>query len=153
MDTQTRQGGEQKRLSRRVLLGGTAVGGTGILLAACGAVAATPAEETAPAEKDAESKAEMAPKAEPQVLRISNYHSPEDARWTALSQTFAEGAEALGITIETPQEYREVWQKRTTEFAAGTTTVDITYNQNNWALGSAACSSRCFNYSSPAMCR
>ena len=134
MAIQARRGRELYAPTRRVVLGGAVFGGTGMLLAACGAVSTAPAGEAAPAEKEAESKAEMAPKAEPQVLRISNYHSPEDARWTALSQTFAEGAEALGITIETPPEYREVWQKRTTEFAAGTTTVDITYNQNNWAL-------------------
>ncbi len=123
------------RMTRRSLLGsGVAAGGIAIL-AACGtAVAPTgePKADMAEAPK-AEEKTEMMEKP---VLVISNYHSPEDPRWTALSETFRVGAESLGITIETSADRGNggVFGKRNTEFAAGITNVDLTYNQVNWAL-------------------
>jgi len=103
-------------------------------MAACGAVPAAPAAEAPKAAAPAAPKAEAAPKMVVKEITISNYHSPEDPRWKALSETFKIGEQALGMKINTTLEFREVQQKRNAEFAAGTTNVDITYNQVNWVL-------------------
>ena len=123
------------RMTRRSLLGsGVAAGGIAIL-AACGTAVATtegPKADMAEAPKAEEAKVME----EKPVLVISNYHAPDDPRWTALSETFRVGAESLNITIEPSPDRGNggVFGKRNTEFAAGITAVDITYNQVNWAL-------------------
>ena len=120
--------------TRRQVLAATVGAASALTLAACGAVPVAPPAEAPQTEEKPAPKAEAPPETEVRELTISNYHSPEDPRWTAISETYRIGEEALGIKINTTPEYREVNQKRATEWAAGTTTVDITYNQLNWFL-------------------
>ena len=121
-------------ITRRQVLAATVGAASALTLAACGAVPAAPPAEAPETEGKPAPKAAAPPETGVREITISNYHSPEDARWKALSETYRIGEEALGIKINTTPEYREVNTKRATEWAAGTATVDITYNQLNWFL-------------------
>ena len=111
-------------ITRRQVLAATVGAASALTVAACGAVPAAPPAEAPKTEGKPAPKAAAPPETGVREITISNYHSPEDARWKALSETFRIGEEALGIKINTTPEYREVNTKRATEWAAGTATVD-----------------------------
>ena len=91
-------------ITRRQVLAATVGAASALTLAACGAVPVAPSAEAPITEE----KPAAAPETEVREITISNYHSPEDPRWTAISETYRIGEEALGIKINTTPEYREV---------------------------------------------
>lgn len=72
----------------------------------------------------------------PREVLWGTYTPPTDARAPMLKETWQMAEKATGIKITVIEETSgTAWQKRQTEFAAGTSEVDITYNQLNWVIG------------------
>jgi len=103
---------------RGALLIGSGGGvGAALLLAACGGREQAPAPAGgAPAEI---------------VWAKSQEGEPTDGNWVA---TTTAASQATGVKITAVKDSGDFWTKRQTEFAAGTATADIMYNQLNWVL-------------------
>ena len=109
------------RLTRRFVLGSAAPVAGGALLAACGLGGGEGASKT---------------DGTPKEVLWATYTPPTDVRADMLNQTWRLAEKATGLKITVVEETSgTAWQKRQTEFAAGTTTTDISYNQLNWVIG------------------
>jgi len=111
--------------TRRAVLNGAAGGAVALALAACGqsgqtgqAGQGTPGASGTPAE-----------------VLWATYAPPSDVRADMWKETWKLAEQATGLKITVIEETSgTAWQKRQTELAAGTTSVDITYNQLNWVI-------------------
>jgi multiple sugar transport system substrate-binding protein len=113
------------RATRRAVLTGAA-GATTLALAACG-------QSTPPGAAGQGTPGAAGPPAE---VLWATYAPPSDVRADMWKQTWKLDEQATGLKITVVEETSSTaWQKRQTEFAAGTTSVDITYNQLNWVIG------------------
>src|SRR5205085_8469192 len=73
------------------------------------------------------------PDATPKEVLWGTYTPPSDARAAMLRDMWQMAEKATGVKITVVEETSgTAWDKRQTELAAGTTSVDITYNQLNW---------------------
>jgi multiple sugar transport system substrate-binding protein len=75
------------------------------------------------------------PDATPKEVLWGTYTPPSDARAAMLKDMWQMAEKATGVKITVVEETSgTAWEKRQTELAAGTTSVDITYNQLNWVV-------------------
>jgi multiple sugar transport system substrate-binding protein len=110
------------RVTRRTMVAGTGASSAALWLAACG-----PLRDQAGGPK---------PDATPKEVLWATYAPPTDARAELWKETWRLAEQANGLKITVIEETSgTAWQKRQTEFAAGTTSTDITYNQLNWVVG------------------
>jgi len=110
-------------VTRRAAIGGAlSLGGAGVALAACGGPGGA-------------GPAGQAPGAPPQEVLWGTYVAPSDPRAEPLKETWRTVERMTGVKVTVVEETSNViWEKRQTEFAAGSTGVDICYLTTSWVI-------------------
>ena len=109
-------------ITRRSVLAGTGSSSVALAMAACGGPA-TPGGETKSA----------APK-EITILKSSSTEQVDNGWRSALEAASKATNVKATLIVETAATTAPFWEKRQNEFAAGSPSGDVTYNQNNWVL-------------------